>query len=54
MFYTIYKTTNNITKEFYIGQHKTKNPNDNYYGSIRLWMQDNWRSDETRLLGHTL
>jgi len=35
MFYTIYKTTNNITKEIYIGQHMTNNPNDSYYGSGR-------------------
>ena len=33
MFYTIYKTTNNINGKFYIGKHQTKNPNDSYYGS---------------------
>lgn len=29
----LYKTTNKINKKFYIGVHKTKNPQDFYYGS---------------------
>jgi len=33
MFYTIYKTTNIITKEIYVGQHITKNLDDKYIGS---------------------
>lgn len=32
-FYTVYKTTNTITKEYYIGIHITSNPNDSYMGS---------------------
>lgn len=31
--YTVYKVTNNLTSEYYIGVHKTDNPNDLYYGS---------------------
>lgn len=31
--YTVYKTINTVTNEYYIGVHKTNNPNDGYYGS---------------------
>ena len=33
MFYTIYRTTNKINGNIYIGKHKTANPNDTYMGS---------------------
>jgi len=32
-YYTVYKITNNINGKFYIGTHKTKDINDDYYGS---------------------
>lgn len=31
--YTVYKTTNILTSEYYIGEHKTKFPMDSYLGS---------------------
>lgn len=33
MYYTVYKITNNINGKYYIGVHRTNNPNDSYYGS---------------------
>lgn len=33
MKYTVYRTTNLVNGKFYIGVHKTKNPNDSYLGS---------------------
>jgi len=33
MFHTIYKVTNNTNGKYYIGRHKTYNPNDDYMGS---------------------
>ena len=33
MRYTVYKTTNTINGKFYIGAHRTENPNDGYLGS---------------------
>jgi hypothetical protein len=31
--YTVYRTTNTVTGKFYIGVHKTFDPNDSYLGS---------------------
>ena len=42
MFYTVYKTTNQVNGKFYIGVHKTEDPNDSYIGSGKLL----WRAIE--------
>jgi hypothetical protein len=36
MYYTVYKTSNLINGKFYVGTHKTKDPNDDYLGSGKL------------------
>jgi hypothetical protein len=36
IYYTVYKTTNQINDKIYIGVHKTDNPNDSYLGSNRI------------------
>lgn len=36
MYYTIYKITNSINDKYYIGKHKTQDPNDDYLGSGKV------------------
>jgi hypothetical protein len=37
--YTVYKTTNTVNGKYYIGVHKTDDPNDAYLGSGKLILQ---------------
>ena len=39
MIYTVYKTVNKINQKFYIGVHRTCDPNDKYLGSGKLLKQ---------------
>lgn len=50
--YTVYKVTNLINDKYYIGVHKTDNPNDSYMGSgiaiknaIKKYGKDNFKKD---------
>lgn len=36
MTYYLYKITNNLNGKFYVGVHKTTNPNDDYFGSGKI------------------
>ena len=40
MYYTVYKTTNLLNGKEYIGVHKTKDLNDEYYGSNKQLKKD--------------
>ena len=39
MVYTVYRTTNIVNGKFYVGVHKTKEPNDSYLGSGKLLLK---------------
>ena len=39
LMYTVYKVTNQLTQDFYIGVHKTDDPNDDYLGSGKVIRQ---------------
>ena len=50
--YTVYKIVNMLNQKFYIGVHKTNNPNDGYFGSgkaikeaIKLHGKENFKKE---------
>jgi hypothetical protein len=50
--YTVYKIINTLNEKFYIGVHKTNNPNDGYFGSgkaikeaIKLHGKENFKKE---------
>ena len=52
IYFTVYKTTNKIPGQYYIGAHRTENPNDEYLGSglyltraIKKYGRDNFKKE---------